>query len=275
MLRLTCGLFGALAGSFLNVAIHRWPRELSVLRPARSHCPSCGAAIPFYHNLPLVTYLLLRGRAACCGQKISPRYWVVEASATLLAIALGERLQPWALRGDVSHAAFSTLFAFGFACALLIAAFVDLEWMEIPDEVTIGGSALGLLSLPLDPARDPLEAAFGAGLGYTLVYFLFVWAYEVFRGRRGMGEGDAKLLMLIGVFEGWQGVLYALVAGSFQGLLLVLTLRLWPRRSEAAKEVEDEDWLSRKIPFGPFLALGALELLLFREPILSRLGLMP
>lgn len=294
--RIFAFLFGTLWGSFFNVCIYRWPREMSVVSPP-SHCPSCGAPIDPWRNVPVFGYLFLRGKAACCGARMSPRYLVVELLGGLLCVATFER---WLVQANAERlavdGAVEALLYFAFAGGLLIATFVDLEWMEIPDEVSLPGAALGLMTVTLREAPGAEEAALGAGLGFLLVQVLFVWGYEYLMGRRGMGEGDSKLLLFIGAFVGWKGAVFSIVAGSVQGLLAAgITLAagkpLAPTRpdaiatpaveedgsesdvaadtdadADAATESDDElDDGRLRMPFGPFLALGALEFLFFGD----------
>ena len=275
--------WGAAWGSFFNVAIYRWPRGMSVVTPP-SHCPSCGAPIRVWNNVPLFGWLFLRGKASCCGASISPRYPLVELLAAVLCVAVAElwvvRAEPGAL---LLHATIETLLYFVFAGGLLIATFVDLEWMEIPDEVTLPCAAIGLLSAPFRAEPGVWSAAVGAGAGYLCVQLIFVWGYERVAGRRGMGEGDSKLLLMIGAFLGWRGALFSVVAGSLQGLVfaafaLVTGRKLTPDIDERVIDGElieapEEPDASRvghlKVPFGPFLALGALEYLLAGDAILA------
>jgi leader peptidase (prepilin peptidase)/N-methyltransferase len=275
--------WGAAWGSFFNVAIHRWPRGMSVVTPP-SHCPSCGAPIRVWNNVPLFGWLFLRGKASCCGASISPRYPLVELLAAILCVAVAElwvvRAEPGAL---LLHATIETLLYFVFAGGLLIATFVDLEWMEIPDEVTLPCAAIGLLSAPFRAEPGVWSAAVGAGAGYLCVQLIFVWGYERVAGRRGMGEGDSKLLLMIGAFLGWRGALFSVVAGSLQGLVfaafaLVTGRKLTPdidervidgELIEAPEEADTSRVGQLKLPFGPFLALGALEYLLAGDAILS------
>ncbi len=291
--------FGAIWGSFFNVAIYRWPRELSVVSPA-SHCPGCGEKIPPWRNIPIVSWLLLRGKAACCGMRISPRYVLVETLSGVLCLAIAERLilgaDPGASLADVG---IETLLYFAFAGGLLVATFVDLEFMEIPDEVSLPLVALGLATVMFRDLPGAENAALGAGGGFLLVQLVFVWSYERLTGRRGMGEGDAKLLMAIGAFLGWRGALFSLVAGAFQGVVATLGSMLAGRPlgppeddtlddgealegdetaanpASEADESPDEDPQGDapeplKIPFGPFLALGALEFFFFGDLLIQR-----
>jgi leader peptidase (prepilin peptidase)/N-methyltransferase len=300
--------FGACWGSFFNVAIYRWPLGLSVVRPA-SHCPHCRARIPPWLNVPIVGYLVLRGKTACCGQPLSPRYPIVEALTAVLCLAIVQR---YVIAADPSapllRSSLIALCYFAFAGGLLVATFVDLEHMEIPDEVSLPGAALGLLTAVYRDPPGVESAAIGAGGGFLLIQVLFVWCYEAVLGRRGMGEGDSKLLMMIGAFVGWQGAAFALFAGAAQGLVVatvgLLTGKKFtpalagstdrpsapPGEPDAAAAQaagphpsdEDEDgaaygdsepppaWVGHlKLPFGPFLALGALEYLFFGEVLVQ------
>ena len=288
--RLSALLFGALWGSFFNVAIYRWPRGMSVVKPA-SHCPHCGARVRWYLNVPIVGYLLLRGRAGCCGAKLTPRYVWVELLSGVLSLAVVER---FVLRIDpdaaLGPALLESALYFAFVGGLVIATFVDLEWMEIPDEVSLPGAALGLATVGLRSDPGALSAAVGAGVGFLIVQIMFVWAYELLTGRRGMGEGDAKLLLMIGAFLGWEAVLFALIAGSFQGLIVAglatafgvplvpsLEEEATPAEARAAAEpADDAEHAPGSAPmmvFGPMLALSALEFLFFGDAVVGWVAL--
>ena len=275
--------WGAAWGSFFNVAIYRWPRGMSVVRPP-SHCPSCGAPIRAWTNVPIVGWLALRGKASCCGTPISPRYVFVELLGAVLCVAIAEL---WIVRASegtpLLSATIEAVLYFVFAGGLLIATFVDLEWMEIPDEVSLPCSAIGLVSAPFRAEPGLWSAAVGAGAAYLTVQVIFVWGYEALAGRRGMGEGDSKLMMMIGAFLGWRGAMFSLVAGAFQGLVfaglaLATGRKLTPDIDERVIDGEvieapDEADPGRvgllKLPFGPFLALAALEYLLAGDAILA------
>ncbi|MCB9634716.1 MAG: prepilin peptidase [Sandaracinus sp.] len=306
-LRVMAFVFGSLWGSFFNVAIYRWPREMSVVSPP-SHCPACGAPVPAWRNVPILNYALSRGRAACCGAKLTPRYLLVELLCGVLALALMERLALSTPEAELAPRLIEVALYFVFVGGLVVATFTDLEWMMIPDEVTLPGAALGLATVG---QRDgDIEAmAIGAGLGYLVVQVLFVWSYERLTGRRGMGEGDAKLLLFIGAFVGWQGVLFAIAAGSLQGIV-VAAVALATRKPMAPDEFAADDGpgnldgeepparcvdlggevsptdvpppepkdsgetppepaLRLRLPFGPFLAVAALEWLFFGDRVLE------
>lgn len=303
LVRVTAFVFAALWGSFFNVAIYRWPRGMSVVSPP-SHCPHCGADVPWYRNIPIVGFLLLRGKAGCCGAPLTSRYVWVELLSAVLGLAVAERFFVRAPAGaSVVSAGIETLLYFAFVGGLVIATFVDLEWMEIPDEVSLPGAALGLSTVALREAPGPVEAAVGAGLGFLVVQVLFVWGYELLTGRRGMGEGDAKLLMMIGAFLGWHAILFVLVAGSVQGLFAyglatLFGVPLVPERpdgedlsaalhgappapepeaeahADAHAEDEGPDPHAASGPsmmvFGPMLALSALEYLFLGDWIVAR-----
>ena len=289
--------FGAVWGSFFNVAIYRWPREMSVVTPP-STCPSCGTRIPGYYNLPIFGYFILRGRTACCGKPLSPRYPMVEALCAILAVAVARNC---ILGADpeqtLMQASLLAVTDFFFLGGLVVATFVDLDHMEIPDEVSLPGAALGLATAAFRDPPGVADAALGAGAAYLIIQFVFVWSYEHIAGRRGMGEGDSKFLMMIGAFLGWQGALFAVFAGAMQGLLAFLISRVFgvdlgpapdaddatagdvastdgasPAAAEATDDAEDDGedgepppgyWGHFRVPFGPFLALGALEFYFF------------
>jgi leader peptidase (prepilin peptidase)/N-methyltransferase len=256
---------------------------MSVVRPP-STCPNCQKRVAARYNVPILGYLFLRGRAACCGVPLSPRYPVVEALSGVLCVAIAQRYVVGAVdETPIWQAMLTALAYFAFVGGLIIATFVDLEFMEIPDEVSLPGAALGLATAVFREHPGAESAALGAGGGFLVIQLLFVWSYEHLTGRRGMGEGDSKLLMMIGAFLGWQGALFSVFAGAAQGLLtflFTLVTRLAggateePPAAESgadnSEESEDDEpapqyWGHFKLPFGPFLALGALEYLFFGD----------
>ncbi|MBI2569184.1 MAG: prepilin peptidase [Candidatus Schekmanbacteria bacterium] len=256
LIRVFAFLFGAVIGSFLNVCIYRLPLHLSIVRP-RSACPACGALIPAYHNVPLLSYIVLRGRCAKCRTAISPRYFIVELLSAVLSLALMVRYGP-----TFAYGAY-----FVFAAALLVITYIDLDHQIIPDRISLPGIAVGLALAALGPvlparlagnyevtlAESALGLVAGAGGLFAIAY-----GYLLLTGREGMGLGDVKLLGMIGTFIGWQGVLLTLFLGSLFGTLIATPLVI--ARGEGRHAV---------LPFGPFLALGALTALLFGDVIIA------
>ncbi len=242
LIDLAAFLFGLVLGSFLNVCIHRIPEEgASIVRPP-SHCPSCGKGIRFYDNVPLVSYILLRGRCRHCGEAISSRYPVVELATGLLSLGLMLRHGPGA----------PYALSLAFVSGLLVVSFIDLQHQIIPDVISKPGVALGIVAsvVPGWPVywANALIGA-GAGGGSLLVVR---WAYERLTGKEGMGLGDVKLLAMIGAWMGWRDLPFVILASSLLGILIGGTALLVARRG-----------LRVRIPFGPFLALGALLMFFF------------
>jgi leader peptidase (prepilin peptidase)/N-methyltransferase len=337
-------VLGAVVGSFLNVCIYRLPLDLSVNEPRRSFCPACKNPIPWHHNLPLVSWLMLRGRCANCGSKIAFRYFAVELITALLFLAVW-RSFPWQI----------ALAYWVFVSLIVVATFIDFEHFIIPDQITIGGTIAGLIASGVVPAlmntdsrlAALIRSALGAALGYVTllivleagkiafgkkrVYFTSptpvtwtrqgddaelvvgeersLWSDHFAREtdrlllecdeakidgrayqhvllefhynrvqvgseqmmlddvneitgivrelqipREAMGRGDLKFLAAIGAFLGWRAVLFSVFAGSLVGsvvglLTLILGKRVW----------------SAKLPFGPYLAFGALTWMFFGE----------
>lgn len=337
-------VLGAAVGSFLNVGIYRLPRDISVNKPRRSFCPACKAPIPWHQNVPLLSWLVLRGRCANCGARIAFRYFGVELLTALLFFAVW-RFFPW-------HVAIAY---WVFVSILVVATFVDLEHFIIPDQITIGGTIAGVIAGFLVPelmhADSRLVAVvrsvLAAGLGYVILWLVleggkiafgkkrveldaptpFTWtrhgddadfvvgeerslwseyfarekdrlllhcdevkidtrvfgavilefhynrvrvggeefvldtldqisgvAGELEIPREAMGRGDLKFLAAIGAFLGWRGVLFSIFAGSVVGSIVGLATLLIGKRV----------W-SAKLPFGPYLALGALIWMFFGE----------
>ncbi len=328
---------GAAIGSFLNVCIYRLPRDLSVNQPRRSFCPACEKAIPWYHNLPLLSWLWLRGKCANCGARISFRYFAVELLTALLFLAIWLQF-PWPI----------ALAFWGLISLLIAATFIDFEHFIIPDEITLGGVAAGIIAsiaLPELMLTDSRAIAFGASLGSAALGYVILWIVleagkaafgkkrvrlksptpftwtrhdedadfvvgeerslwsdyfarekdllllhcdearidqrdlgavtlqcrydrvlvaneslaldeinqmtgvvrELQIPREAMGRGDLKFLAAIGAFLGWRGVLFSLFAGSLLGSIVGVAIFAIGRRV----------W-SAKLPFGPYLAAGAV-----------------
>lgn len=218
-------VFGLLWGSFLNVVIYRVPRDMSVVRPA-SHCPGCGEPVLPYDNLPVVSFLVLRGRARCCGARMSPRYLFVELLGGALSLAVFEVLV-LGLPGATPLARAAAIYVayFALCLGLLAAAFIDAAHMFLPDSITLGGTVLGIATATLRGLALE-DALLGAAVGFFGVYVPFIFLYKGLLGRTGMGLGDAKLLALAGAWFGWPGAVFALLAGSVQGSLYAGITRL-------------------------------------------------
>jgi leader peptidase (prepilin peptidase) / N-methyltransferase len=233
------GMLGLLFGSFANVVIYRLPRGENLAYPA-SRCPACGAPIAAYHNLPLLGFLWLRGRARCCKAPIPWRYPAVELLGGLWSLAV-MRTIVLDLPVDTPIWRAGLLFAVYLALGILLlcAIFIDLDHMLLPDALTLGGAALGLVSAPLR-GLDLLASLLGAALGFLVVWLLFVEGYRLLRGFPGMGLGDAKLLALTGAWFGWRGVLFALLAGSVLGTLTAIAVYVARGRLEEPESVVRE-----------------------------------
>jgi leader peptidase (prepilin peptidase) / N-methyltransferase len=239
-------VFGAVIGSFLNVCIVRLPAGQSIVSPA-SRCPACGNPVLRRDNIPLISYLLLRGRCRACRSRISLRYPAVEALTGLLFALLLYRIGPLPL-----VAAYAS-----FVAALIVISFIDLDHQIIPDVISLPGIVVGLLLSAIGYGPALLDSVAGVLVGGGLLYAVAV-GYHALTGREGMGGGDIKLLAMIGAFLGWTNALVTLVLGSLGGALIGIGLIL----------VRGAD--SRvPIPFGPFLALGALCALLFGDALLQ------
>ncbi len=252
-------VLGAIIGSFLNVCIYRIPRNESIVRPG-SRCPACEAPILFYDNIPLVSYMLLRGRCRNCGEHISIRYPFVELVTGALFVVFCTVL------GLSPELAVSLV----FACLLIVISFIDLDHLIIPDILSLGGLLLGVALSFFRPSFGNVDSVGGllvsagllrwapeslvrlaTSLGGVLLgaglLFAIAKSYEFLRKREGVGGGDIKLLGMIGAFCGIEGVIFSLVAGSLLGTIVGLPLMLI--KGEGMKYA---------IPFGPFLSLGAL-----------------
>jgi leader peptidase (prepilin peptidase)/N-methyltransferase len=296
-LLVVAGALGLVFGSFLNVVIHRVPRGENVAYPP-SRCPGCGAAITARDNVPVLSFLVLRGRSRCCRTKISPRYPLVELIGGLLSLAIA-RVIVLELPLDTPAWKFALVFAcyLALGLGLVAAAFIDLEHMYLPDGITLGGTLLGIASVPVRAGASFSESLLGAALGFALIWLPFIVLYQKLRGRPGMGLGDAKLVMLAGAWFGWFGAVFALLAGAVQATavtLAVLATRGKLEEPEAVKaerralyealenaEGEERAALEReladdpladepepglggaRLAFGPFIVLAILELVLF------------
>jgi leader peptidase (prepilin peptidase)/N-methyltransferase len=233
---------GACIGSFLNVCIYRIPLELSIVRP-RSYCAACGTPIPGKNNIPIVSWLLLRGRAVCCGTKIDARYAIVELATGLIFVALWRHFPPQLFLP----------YAY-FLCALMIASCIDIDHFIIPDRFTLGTCLIGFGFSALIPAlhrqtatyRGFRESLWGAFIGFTVLLVVSKVGSKVFK-KEAMGLGDVKFLAGMGAFLGWKATIFILASSSFLGSIFGVALILREQKS----------WGTR-MPYGPFLALAAV-----------------
>jgi leader peptidase (prepilin peptidase) / N-methyltransferase len=228
-----CGALGAIIGSFLNVCIYRLPLGKSVVWPA-SACPHCARELSWYENIPVVSWLVLRGRCRTCGTAIGSRYPIIEAiTGAMFALAF------W-LYGP-SPLLFSRVI---FGCALIVLFAIDLEHHLLPNAITLPGIVIGFLfSLVTEPGW--LSSLIGIAVGGGVLWGIAEAYYRV-RHEEGLGMGDVKMLAMVGAFLGWQLTLLTLMLASFAGTLIGLTLIVTKRGG-----------MKYALPFGTFLALGA------------------
>jgi leader peptidase (prepilin peptidase) / N-methyltransferase len=252
-------VLGTVFGSFANVCIYRLPptedhpEGQSVVSPG-SRCSACGALVRWYDNVPVLSYLLLRGRCRACRAEFSARYLLVELTTGLLFVAAYHYAvvtmayqEPLALR----LGRFGVYAAFLFV--LVVIAFIDLDHKLILDKVTYPGiPAMYLLGLTL-PERSWTDGLIGMAVGYGIVRLISDGYYYLTR-REGLGYGDGKLLAVVGALLGWQAVLVTLFAGSFIGSVVGgLALLIMQRRSDV-----ETSFRHQELPFGPFLVVGAI-----------------
>jgi leader peptidase (prepilin peptidase)/N-methyltransferase len=251
MAALLAFLVGLALGSFLNVVATRLPVHEQVWA-GRSRCPHCRTPLPWHDNLPLLSYLVLKGRCRFCGAGISRRYPLLELAGGLLSLALWLRF-PWS----------PLLLAYGpFGGALLALSAIDLEHRLLPDVITYPGIVLGLVLALFLPHLAFLEAVLGALLGGGF-FFLTGWLYEKITGKRGMGGGDVKLLAMIGAFLGVNSLPYIIFLSAALGTLAGIGLTL------AGGGWRGGAWRTTRIPFGPFLAAAALLYLFIGDKIVK------
>ncbi len=243
-------ILGLIVGSFMNVCIYRLPRGLSLIWPG-SICPHCRSSIKAVDNIPLLSFLLLRGRCRSCGARIDWRYPLVELLNGVLWLAVVTKY-------DITLSTLAFLF---FVSSMIIVTFIDLEHMIIPDIITIPGTIAGIVLSPLiiDPFLRYKTLGIkislaGAGTGFLLFFLIAHLGRWVFK-KEAMGGGDIKLMAMIGAFTGIKGVFLTTFLGSLLGSIVGIILILKRRGSDTI------------IPFGPYLAGGAVISILFGEEI--------
>jgi leader peptidase (prepilin peptidase)/N-methyltransferase len=225
------GLLGAMIGSFLNVCIYRWPKDESVIQP-RSRCPGCGQGIAWYDNVPMLSWLVLRGRCRRCGTGISAQYPLVELATGLI----------WGVMAWRHGLTLATLTGAVFFTLLLGITMTDAREYIIPDEFSVGGLALGILfSLP-GGFPTIAHALIGAAAGFSLLWVVGALGTRIFK-EDAMGGGDIKMMAMVGAFVGWQGVLLTVFLGALLGTLIFVPISFLNRK--------------RLVPFGIFLSMGA------------------
>jgi leader peptidase (prepilin peptidase)/N-methyltransferase len=242
---IACAMFGLLVGSFLNVCIHRLPQQASVTWPA-SHCTSCKRPLSWFENVPVLSWLVLRGRCRTCRASISVMYPLVELTTAVVfaggAIVYG--LSPL------------LVVRLAFACALIVLFAIDLRHRILPNVITLPGIGVGFIAswfLPPGWLSSLLGVLAGGGILLGIAE-----AYRRIRGQEGLGMGDVKMLAMIGAFLGWPLMLLTLVVASFTGSVVGVGLMASGRGDMQAA-----------LPFGTFLAVGALVAAVAGDPILS------
>ena len=244
-------IFGVIWGSFLNVCIYRIPQGHSIVWPPSS-C-QCGKRIPFYFNIPVIAWFMLKGKAACCEEKLSFRYPLVEAlTGTLFVFS-------W-----LNHQSIVAMVGMLFIAILIAATFIDLDHMIIPDIFSIGGMLLGVMVSIFIPQLHGfsqggmeahwyswIESMLGIFVGTSMIYWIATIG-EIILKKPAMGEGDVKFLAAIGAFTGWHGALFSLFGGAFIGTIIILPYLLIQQLKQPKEPKLQE------LPFGPFLAIGAI-----------------
>lgn len=239
-------MFGAVVGSFLNVCICRLPRDESVVSPP-SHCPCCNYRIRWYDNIPLLSYLLLGGKCRVCRTKISIQYPLVELLNGVLCLALFHRFGP----------TFVFWVYFLFSSALVVITFIDIEHQIIPDEISLPGIVIGFVFSFFLKEHNWLNSLVGIVLGGGSLLFV-AYAYQLLTGKEGMGGGDIKLLAMMGAFLGWKSIPFIIFASSLVGSVVGVSLMLIQKKDSKLA-----------IPFGPYLAFGALLYIFFGDRLIN------
>lgn len=228
-------VLGAIFGSFGNVIILRLPKEESIVKP-RSYCYSCKTPIKWYDNIPILSWFILRGRCRNCKAKFSFRYPLVEIiTGVLFALSYHYAGWTWNLPEYL-------IFVFG----LVVCTFIDLDHMILPDEFTLSGIVIGLVGAALNPQREFLDAFFGVLMGGGFLWGM-AYVYYLLTKQEGMGGGDIKLLAWIGALLGWKAIPFVIMTSAIVGSVVGL---IASRKTKAG--------LKTVIPFGPYLALGAV-----------------
>jgi len=251
----SAGFFGLLVGSFLNVVILRLPKMLlspeldnslhntfNLQFPA-SHCPECLHPISWFHNIPLLSFVWLKGQCYHCQEKISLRYPLIELLTLILSVIVANHF-------DISAA---TLAALLFTWQLIVLTFIDIDYTILPDQITLPFLWLGLLVNSCSLFITPIEAILGAAFGYLVLWSIY-WIFKWVTNKEGIGYGDFKLLAMLGAWLGYQSLLSIILISSLLGAIVGISLILLYGRDK-----------NLPIPFGPFLAIGGFTTLLWGE----------
>jgi len=242
-------IFGLIIGSFLNVVIHRLPLGESVAFPP-SHCPRCNAAIPFYFNIPLLSYVFLLGRCRSCRGRISPQYPLVEG---FCAFSFWLAVHHYGLTPQAAASAV-------FICLLIALAAIDSKHMILPDELTYSGAAFFFIFSFFNPEVGQLAALLG-GLGGALFFAGLYYFYLKVRKIEGLGFGDIKMALFMGLFLGPRRLAVAIFLASLSGLLVGVFMIVFKNKN-----------LRLALPFGPFLSLGSFVSLFWGDAVLDWIG---
>lgn len=240
-------LIGLAIGSFANVLIYRLPRDKNVVL-SRSACPTCGTMLKWYHNIPLISYVALRGKCGFCKAPISFRYPLVETVNALLYTYF-----LWRFSMTIEFLVFCYL-----GTVLLVVFFIDLDFQIIPDLLTYSGIILGLLISLLPGGITILSSALGLLVGGGALYLIALLGDALFK-KESMGGGDIKLAAMLGAFLGWQKVLLIFLSSAVIGLVISLVIMAF------SSKLRQE----RVIPFGPFIALAAVVAMLYGDQIIA------
>ncbi|MBI4654853.1 MAG: prepilin peptidase [Nitrospirae bacterium] len=248
-------IFGAIIGSFLNVCIYRIPKGLSIIKPS-SYCPSCEKPIRFYDNIPIISYIGLRGRCRSCGSKVSINYLFVEFINAILYVAVVWKFGDYFLPYMLGY--------FLFVSSLIVITFIDFEYQIIPDRITLPGILISLILgstvLPDPFFRSELlgfkPSLIGILAGGGVFYLVAVLGKAAFK-KEAMGGGDIKMMAMVGGFLGWKGVLLTTFLGSLLGSIVGIILIAVKGKG-----------FGSKIPFGPYLAIGSVLSLFFGQEFL-------
>jgi leader peptidase (prepilin peptidase)/N-methyltransferase len=239
-------VFGLVWGSFYNVVIYRLPRGLSLLRPPSS-CPHCGKQIKVYENIPVFSYLVLKGKCGNCKAKISPVYPLVE---TLTAFCFLLVYRQYSLS---PHFFASCI----FASVLIVLGFIDYYHQILPDEITLPGFALALIYTFFRDDLNLVQALLGAGVGAGFLLLVY-GVYYLLRKKEGLGLGDVTMMLMVGAYLGWKQTLLTLILASFAGAVVGVFFILFRKKD-----------LQHALPFGTFLAPAAFVALLYGQQIID------